>query len=506
MLKNIGAQWFRQVIFIVVGVIVPPLMNAYLGKATYGAWELVMSTTGLMKILALGVPLATVRTIAARAAKKDQAGLDRTIGTSMAIFIAIGLLALVAGGGLYLFFEWNYVPRIEDPADVGPARIAFAIITVQVALSFAMQLPYSILAGHHDFMRQNRIMIMILLIRSALIVTTLLNGGSLMLLAVIELFATTLEFLIPWRSLRRFYPHLSLSPRNFDRAEMKDIFSFGGYVVLLHIGIRLAFQTDSLVIGKWMTPEAVNEYARANTFLIYLIELMIGVGGVIMPMAARLQAEDRLRELESVFLKWSKITFSLGLLVGLYLLVLGPEFVAWWMHDDSFYRPAQEVIPALMISAFVFLPIRAVAMPMLLGLGRVKAPAMLFLANGLINLGISIALVGPWGLFGVALGTAIPNFAYALIVLVLACRSIDGSVARWCAYVLPRCLLGALPVLAFLYGWRRHFAPRDLVGLAVPGLLAVGLFGLIWVFFVHRADPQLDILARLRQRRRGKAA
>ncbi len=502
MLKNIGAQWFRQVIFIIVGLLVPPLMNAHLGKATYGAWELVMSTAGLLKILALGVPLATVRSIAARAAARDTEGLNRTVGTSMAIYLGIGVLALVAGAGLWLFFEHSYVPKIlaAGPEDVDQARFAFVIIAFQVAMSFAMQLPYAVLAGHHDFVRQNRIMILVLLVRVGLVITVLLTGGSLVYLAVVEVAAMLLEFVLPWRTIRRHYPEVRLSPAYFDRQEMKDIFSFGGYVILLHIGIRLAFQTDSLVIGKWLDPNAVNEYARANTFLIYLIELMIGVGGVVMPMASKLQAQGKLRELEEIFLKWSKITLSLGLLVGLYLLVFGPEFVAWWMHDESFLEPTREVIPALMLSAFVFLPIRAVAMPMLLGLGRVKFPAILFLVNGLVNLAISIALVGRYGLFGVALGTALPNLVYAIVVLVYACRSIDGSIGRWLRYVAPRCALGALPVAALLYWWRATFAPRDLIGLAIPGFLSVALFGLVWIFFVYRGDEQIDLPARLRER------
>ncbi len=509
MFKNIGAQWIRTLIFIVVGLLVPPLMNRFLGKGTYGTWELIMSTTGLMKLLALGVPIATVRAIAA--ARNDDE-TNHVIGTSKKIFLSIGLVAVVVGAILFAFFEYVYIEGhslsllgdadtsdVQEVAhsDIWPARIAFGLIVFHVALTFVMQLPYSILAGRQDFVQQNKIMIGILLTRVLLIVSVLTMGGSLVQLALVELFTVALEFFVPWRAVKKKYPALRFNMADFDRDVMKKIFSFGGYMVLMHIGMKLAFQTDALVIGWGMTPEAVVDYNRSNTFIIYLIELMVGVGGVVMPTATRLQKEEKWQDLEAIFHKWSKITLSLALMVGIYLLVLGPEFVAWWMHDESFYAPAQEVVPALMISCFVFLPIRAVTIPMLLGLGHVKFPAALFLAIGIINVLISMALIGPLGLLGVALGTAIPNVLYALFVLGYACRKIHSSPLSYLLYVVPRCLIGSLPVIAGLYWVREHFQPRSLLELMVCGIAMVAVFAVIWVLYVYRNDEHLDVLKRL---------
>ena len=217
-----------------------------------------------------------------------------------------------------------------------------------------------------------------------------------------------------------------------------------------------------------------------------------------MPMAAKLQKEEKVQELEGVFHKWSKITLSLALLVGIYLLVLGPEFIAWWMHDVTFFEPAKLVVPALMVSCFVFLPVRAVALPMLLGLGRVKFPAWLFLVIGILNVVISVALIGPFGLYGVALGTAIPNVIYAVVVLAYACRCIESSFLSYLSYVVPRCALGSLPVIAGLYWVREQFAPRSLFELFLSGIAMVMVFAVIWVGFVYRGDRYLDLTGRLK--------
>ncbi len=512
MFKNIGAQWIRTVIFIVVGLVVPPLMNLFLGQDTYGAWEMVMSTTGIMKMLALGVPIATVRAIAAA---KDDQETNQIIGTSKKIFVFIGLAAIIVGGGFFWFFELIYLtPRLVETTvngisthvmesriaseDIWAARIAFGLIVGHVALSFVLQLPYTIMAGKRDFVQQNKIMVFILLIRVLLIVCVLTTVASIVYLAAVEIATLILEFILPRRAIRKKYPMLRFRIADFDRKRMKTIFGFGGYMVLMHAGVKLAFQTDALVIGWGLDPAAVVHYARSNTFIIYLIELMIAVAGVVMPMAAKLQKEENLAELEDIFLKWSKITLSLALMVGIYLLVLGPEFISWWMHRVEFYEPAQQVVPALMISCFFFLPMRAVALPMLLGLGKVKFPAWLFLGVGITNIAISIALIGPFGLFGVALGTAIPNIIYAVVILIYACRAIESSILAYMAYVLPRCIIGAIPVIAGLVWLKAEFAPRSLPELMLSGIAMVVVFVVIWVGFVYRHDRYMDLLARLK--------
>jgi hypothetical protein len=89
-------------------------------------------------------------------------------------------------------------------------------------------------------------------------------------------------------------------------------------------------------------------------------------------MATKLNAEGRRAELTDIFLKWSKISLSLSLAAGLFLIVLGPRFVAWWIGPE-FERPSGMVLQILTVSSLVFLPIRGVAQPLMMGLGKPKA-------------------------------------------------------------------------------------------------------------------------------------
>ena len=183
---------------------------------------------------------------------------------------------------------------------------------------------------------------------------------------------------------------------------MLEILSFSVFALLLNMGAMLAFRIDALVIGTHLTPDEVKTYAIGNKIFDPFINLLLAIGMVVMPMATQLAAQERGGEVRDVFLKWSKVAASLVFLLGGYLVIVGPEFLSWWIGEP--YDPESGLLlQILMVSFFVFLPVRGVALPILMGLGRPRGPAFGLVGMGLANLGISLALVGPFGVQGLSL-------------------------------------------------------------------------------------------------------
>jgi len=195
-------------------------------------------------------------------------------------------------------------------------------------------------------------------------------------------------------------------------------------------------------------------------------------------------------------LKWSKVSLSLSLAAGLYLIVLGPGVVAWWIGPE-FEEPSGAVLQILTVSSLFFLPVRGVAQPLMMGLGKPKAVTFAFLAAGIANLVLSMILVRPWGLVGVALGTAIPNVVFAVYVLMIACRELGVGVLRFIRYVVPRAAVGAVAPLALLIWLKVGMDVQNLSGLALAGLAMLALYAAIWILFVYRDDPYVDLTPHL---------
>jgi len=488
-LKNVGSNWLVTVVTVLAVYVLTPYTIHKLGDDGYGTWNLINSITGYLGLLVLGVPMASVRYFAQHVARGDVSKLNQAIGSCTALYLVLGGIALVLGVGMYAFFTLTY----HIPAALHmDARWAFFLMVLFVSVGFIALLPNGILAAHDDFVPRNVVRLWGVVLRLVLTVVLLALRASLMLLAVVQLVCLVFDFVLCWLLVRRRYPATRFRLADFDWTAARGIFAFSLYVLVLNAGARLSFETDSMVIGGFMNVGSIPYFTVANSFIIYLMEFLVAIASVVMPMATRLQTQGKKAELQEIFLKWSKIALSLTLGAGLFLIVLGPRFIAWWV-DPSFERPAGQVLQILMVSYLVFLPMRGVALPMLMGLGKAGLPTIGFLVAGVLNLGLSILLVRPLGLAGVALGTAIPNVLFAVMIFLHACRELEVSALGFMRYVVPRAVLGALPVLALLLWFKLGLEVRGLVELVAAGVAMALLFGATWVFYVCRNDPYIDV-------------
>jgi len=490
--KNIGSNWVVTLVMVAALYVLTPFTIRQLGDDAYGTWMLIAAMTGYLGLLVLGVPMASVRSFAQHVAEGDAKKLSEAIGGCMALYLLLGAIALVVGAGLYVFFSFYNIPT---PLSADAHR-AFVLMILFVSLGFVGLLPEGVLAAHDDFVPRNIVRLCGVVLRVVLTVGLLSLSASLTVLASVQLACLAFDFGLCWVFIRRRYPGIRIRLQDFDWAMARRIFSFSLFVLVLNAGARLSFETDALVIGAFQDVGSIAHFTVANSFLIYLMEFIVAIAAVVMPAATRLKAQGKAAELREIFLKWSKIAFSLSMMVGLFLIVLGPRFIAWWI-DPTFEAPAGEVLQILMISYLVFLPMRGVALPILMGLGKPGLPTIGFLIAGLLNLGLSVLLIGPYGLAGVALGTAIPNVLFAALVLVQACRELEASPGHYLRYVVARATVGALPVLALLLWFRLGLDVRSLGELAGAGVAMVMVFGLTWVFFVYRNDPYVDLRFRL---------
>src|SRR5205809_5985584 len=456
-----------------------------LGDDGYGTWHLINSITGYLGLLVLGVPMASVRFFAQHVARGDTTKLNQAIGSCTALYLILGAVALVMGVGLYAFFTFTY----HIPAALhGDAGWAFFLMVLFVSSGFISLLPSGVLAAHDVFVPRNVVRLWGVVLRLVLTLGLLALRASLLLLAVVQLVCQAFDFLLCWLLLRPRYPATRFRLADFDWTAARGIFAFSIYVLILNAGARLSFETDSMVIGGFMNVGSIPYFTVANSFIIYLIEFLIAIAAVVMPMATRLPTPGKKAELQEIFLKWSKIALSLTLVAGLFLIVLGPRFIAWWV-DPSFERPAGQVLQILMVSYLIFLPVRGVALPMLMGLGKAGLPTIGFLVTGIVNLVLSIALVGSMGLAGVALGTAIPNVLFAAVVFVQACHEMKVPIGTFFRYVVPRAVLGGVPAFALLLWLKLELDIRSLLAIAIAGAAMTIVFVATLVFFVYHNDP-----------------
>jgi len=129
-------------------------------------------------------------------------------------------------------------------------------------------------------------------------------------------------------------------------------------------------------------------------------------------------------------------------------VLLGKPFLAIWMgarYVDLCY-PTLVILTIPLALAMA----QSVAARVLYGMGRLRWYARAVMAEGAINLLLSMALVRPLGIEGVALGTCIPNVLNNILIMAYVCRVVGLDIGLYVrrAWILPT---GAGIVLAA--GW-----------------------------------------------------
>ena len=493
MLKNIGIGWVATVATVAATFFLLPFVYRTLGEDGYGTWLLITAILAYLQQLLVGLPMTSVRYLAEDIANDDTAALNRTASTCAGLYSLMAAAALLIGVGLFFFFVAVY----DIPAEWRTgSRIAFGLMMLHSALRFASLLPQALMAAHHDFVPRELAMLSVSVLRVVVTVVFLTLSASLVALAVVQLTLLAYEVGLLAFVVRRRYRALRLSFSDFDLSIVRRLFSFSFYVMLITTGGSLAYQADSLIIGAWEYVAVIPFYVTAASLLGYLFQFADGISQVVMPTATSLHARGQATELRELYMRWSKIAFSLSVLAAVYLFVLGPRFLAWWI-DPLFEIPSGQVLRILMVAGLFRLPLYSVGQAMLMGIGKPRYPSVGVFVTSMANILLSLLLVGPLGLVGVALGTVIPHLLFSALLTAHACRQIGVTLGGFLRYVTVRPAIGAIPSIAVLLWFQRVLDVRDFVGLATAGVAMLLTFSMTTVFFIFRNDPYLDLRGRL---------
>ncbi|MFT4704026.1 MAG: O-antigen/teichoic acid export membrane protein [Bradymonadia bacterium] len=487
MLRNIGSNWVISVLNIVLVLFLTRFLIFELGEEAYGVWLVIAALTSYLELLRGGLPAATVRYLSEAVGAKDSARVDSVVASATSLYAMMSFVAAIVGCLLLLVFHWKYdVPDAMQPS----ATAAFVIAMLTMSFGFIAHLPTAVMEANDDFITKNIVRLVGLFFKGSLTVGLLWWRADVMMVALAVAGVTTVELVLgAYLARTRYHARLVWGARSPE--VVGGLFRYSAYVLLLAVGFRLSFQSDALVIGARGDLDDVAVYSVANSLLLYLSEFVAAVAVVVMPLAAKLREQGEEEALRELLLTSSKTSITVALLIGGYLLWMGPAFLAWWLHPE-FAAEAARSLRILTVSFFVLLPVTGAAVPVLMGVGNVAIPALAYLLMGIVNVGVSVALVPSMGIEGAAWGTAVPNVVFAVFVLVFTCRATGTSVSRYVSYVFVRPLIGYVLPGAGLAWAALVLGAEGLFGLVTTGIAYVLCFAMSWLLWTYRNDGLQD--------------
>ena len=409
--RNVLLSWAAFAFNVVVSFFLSPFIVHTLGNAEYGVWVLLGSLVGYMGLLDLGVRSAVMRYIARHHARVEDEEAGRVASAGLAIFAATGLVAFTAS----IVIAVGLVHLFTIPRDILLlARVVVVIGGLNVAVSLVSGVFGGAVTAMQRFDLDAVIGIVLGVVRLVALVAALSAGGGLLALALIQLGITALQGAAYFVLTGRLYPQLRYSFRGLDRGQLKKIFAFSIYSSLINLSGVLIFSVDSVVIGAYLPVATITFFAIAATLMDYTRSVISAISQTLTPRASALDGLGERKELERILVQAGAVSSLVALPITITFLIRGGAFIGLWMGPG--YRAPSEPVLIILAVALSLAAGRQVVGSTMIGVNRHRDLVPFYLAEGLVNLGLSIYWVRSLGLVGVALGTAIPNLVTTLLV------------------------------------------------------------------------------------------
>jgi O-antigen/teichoic acid export membrane protein len=407
-----------------VSFVMAPIVLRALGDARNGVWTFVESFLAYLMLFDLGIAASLVRFVPRHVATGDRDGLNRIFSACLIFFVGLAAVACVVGVVFsYAFADHFLKLSPEDAATLaGEARLVFLLAVANFALSLPLSVFPAILDGIGALTVKSVTRTTFLVLRIPALLAVLHTEARLFNMVLVLTASNLLEqFCLAVQAFRRV-PGLKFLPRAVNRATLREIRGYSLDSFLAMIAGRLSFQTDAFVIGRTLGPEAITFFGLGNKLVELAKAVLRSPTWALTPAVSALDVRGEHAKVRGYFLRGSRFALYLVLPFQIGLFVYGRSFLWLWLGPA--YAVASGPTMEILAATLSLTVAQSVASRVLYGIGRIRLFSRMALVEGVVNILMSVALVVPLGIEGVAIGTAVPHTAFCLFVLLLASRTI----------------------------------------------------------------------------------
>jgi O-antigen/teichoic acid export membrane protein len=468
-LRSTASNFIGKLITLGAGFVLTPVILHQLGAIHYGLWALVGSVVAYGSLLDLGIAGAVIKYVAAYRATGENEQAHSLVATALRLYSLLGLIAVALSAVLAPIFPhlFNVLPH-----ERAMATALVLLSGISVGISIPCTFSMSVLHGLQRFDLVNLIGSIGTLLSSAAIVAVLLLGGGVLGMVAVNIpVILTMQVVSIW-FINRTAPELRFGWRGAKRSWARTILSFSSSLFVIDLATRLQTKTDEMVIGAFLPISSITPYSLARRLSEIAHILAEQFMKVLLPLASELDAENDRARLRSLYIASTRLTLAIFLPVGCVLVMMARGILGIWVGEA--YTAHAHLVVILTLSSLIATS-QWPAGSILQGMARHRLLAVTSTCSAVANLALSIALLHPFGLTGVALGTLIPTAAECLgFVLPYAMWVIGVSAAEALKEIFIPALLPAIPVVALLYALQQVVEPLSLLSImavAASGVL-----------------------------------
>ena len=475
-LINTLSNYGGKIVTLGIWFFLTPYILGQLGQSVYGMWIIVGSLVSYGSLLDFGIANAITKYVAEYQARGDFEQARSLIATVLWLYTIIGMVAILLGA-----FLAPIVPSLFNiPLELHTTFSWLVFLSgIGLGVSLLGTAPIAVLRGLHRFDMINLIGISgMLLLAGSTVLALHWGGGPLGLAAANILVNLVMQIPAVWL-IRRNARHLHFGWKGAKRSHIRTVAGFSSALFVINIAGQLRAKTDEIVVGTFLSVSNVTPYSIAHRLSELPQILTEQFMKVLMPLASKLHSENDQGRLRQLYLISTRLTLAIFLPLGLGITILAKPFLSAWVGIE--YAPYAGLV-LLLVCASLFDTLMWPANFILQGMARHRLLAIAAIASGLVNLAISIALVRPLGLAGVALGTLIPTVLECLLFVIPYSMRVIGINLRtalreiYLPVIAPSILMGVvLIVLRYLVN------PVAMISILAVGILGFTVYAAIYI-------------------------
>lgn len=439
-------------------LVLTPVLLKTRDASLLGGWTICQAVAGYVRLLDLGVGPTVARFVAATRDRREQ----RAIAATATALMLVGF-TLATALGLILNSQAGHLAY--GIPQLGPALL---VASIAAGVQLPLRISSHVLFGLERIPERNAFAIARALASLTGGLAAVVAGGDLLAIVAGSAAGEVLVSLGQvWHTKHRVGISLFGRPR---RRLVPSLVRFGSGVLGLTAATQIVLYSDSIVLGVASGAAAVGVYAVAARAVEGASLVLSQTVDVFLPRLTRLQTEHDPVAARRIVRLGVLLSIVLALPILAILIGCADAVVRLWVGDAG----ADAVVPLALLAAALAcnVPLR---FPVLwaLSTGKHRGIAFVAVAEAIVNVALSVALVGPLGAEGVALATLISvGISNGAVIPAFAVRA--SGLRLWRDYALP--VLTAVVLLAPLTVAEAVLIPSlaPAVGLAVG--LAVAVF------------------------------
>jgi O-antigen/teichoic acid export membrane protein len=469
--RNVVANFGGQVVTALIGLLVVPFYQQYLGMEGYGLVSFFLSLQTIIGLLDLGLSTTANREIGKLSVQPEMAAqAGHLLRTLEIVYLSVAVLifAILASSASWIANHWIQAKEISGET----IRTCVILAGSTVALRWPISLYAGVLRGLEKHVALNALTISCAVgkaVGSVLVIVLIANTvtafyGWQLAFGLIE---TGLMWRMGWRGLR---PQARARAK-FDQAILQAVWRYAFKIGWISIFAVVLKQLDKVIVSKVLPIEQLGFYNTASLAAVGLGILVQPVQSAVFPRFTKLIAQGDSQELIRTFHRSAQlVAFVMAPAAGV-LAFFSENFLLLWTRS---HVVAQQASGPLMFLALAALINAMMSVPFVLQLasGLTWLPlcnngiALLFLAPCIYLLVLRFGILGgamAWLAYNVLYYAILPHFMFHYVL--------QGEKRNWI-------FQDTLPFIGFGLGifWGIHrLCEHYEFGLAQFCLILVGL-------------------------------